>query len=235
MELGIVISAILIGFAGSLHCAGMCGPLMLSALYDKNNSTLSVKRWVSYHAGRLSAYATWGMLFGMIGTSLTIFGWQQNISIALGVIIIITAISLMAFPNLEAIIGNMIFFRLLKEKLITKYGLQKKNNIFLKGILNGILPCGLVYMAMAGAIGMQNPFKGGLFMLLFGIGTLPVLFIVLIAGSKISYSLRKYFFAFYPYMILIIGLLLIIRGMNLGNYFSPALLKLENQIQCAVK
>lgn len=231
----VLISALMIGLAGSFHCAVMCGPLMLTALFNHNNKT-SVKKWILYHLGRISTYSLWGMFFGLVGTSLKLFGWQQNISISIGVIMIASVLILKLYPTFETNIAGLYPFRVLKEKLIINQANHADRYLFVKGIFNGILPCGLVYIAMAGAAGMQDPLKGGLFMLFFGIGTLPVLLFVLLVGKTMLKPIRKYGTVFYPYMILFIGLLLIIRGMNLGNMLSPILMKgVTSHVICSPK
>ena len=225
MEISIFISALFIGLAGSFHCAGMCGPLMLTALFNNSNNTVSIKKWMIYHFGRISIYVIWGMLFGLIGTSLKLFGWQQNISISIGIMCIVGVLVLKIFPRIETHIGNFYLVRFLKEKLIYQESQHQNNHLLLNGMINGILPCGLVYIGMAGAAGMQHPLYGGLFMLFFGFGTIPILLLVFLMGKKIISPVRKYAIAFYPYMIILVGVLLIIRGLNLGIYYSPTLVK----------
>jgi sulfite exporter TauE/SafE len=98
----------------------------------------------------------------------------------------------------------------------------------LGGVVNGLLPCGLVYMALAGATAVQDPIQGGVFMILFGIGTLPLLITALVIGHKINLPMRKYLTRWYPILIGLMAIMLIIRGMNLGNMLSPALTPSEN-------
>ena len=100
---------------------------------------------------------------------------------------------------------------------------RNKCSSFFSGVLNGMLPCGLVYMAIGGAAVMQDPLKGSVFMVAFGIGTLPLLLAVLFAGKGLQPNIRKYMSVAYPYILVSMALLLIIRGLNLGSAFSPAL------------
>ncbi len=234
MQLEFLISAFLIGAAGSLHCVGMCGPLMLSNVFIHENLKESIIRWNFYHAGRIFIYATWGLLFGSIGISIKWFGMQQNISVALGISILSTMLLIKIFPTLEIKLQKLIPFTMLSKKFYPKNGSSIKS-AFVGGLLNGILPCGLVYIALAGATAMQNPIKGSIFMAAFGIGTLPMLILVLIIGSKLQLSVRKYFIKWYPVIIGLIGIMLIVRGLNLGSLLSPTLKKNSRTIiQCAI-
>jgi hypothetical protein len=103
-------------------------------------------------------------------------------------------------------------------------------------MLNGILPCGLVYVALAGATAVQNPIKGGVFMLMFGFGTLPLLSALLVFGNNMKIDFKKYLSKWYPALIGLMAIMLIIRGLNLGNFFSPAILPgSKTVVHCAVK
>jgi len=235
MQLEFLISALLIGIAGSLHCVGMCGPLMLSNVLINENLKDSIIRWNFYHLGRILIYAMWGFLFGSIGISIKWFGMQQNISVALGLGILSTILLIRIFPTVEIKLQKLIPFTMLSKKFYPKKNGSTIKSAFVGGLLNGILPCGLVYVALAGATAMQNPIKGSIFMVMFGIGTLPMLILVLIIGSKLQLSVRKYFIKWYPIMIGLMAILLIIRGLNLGNMFSPAVMKNSSaNIQCTI-
>ena len=235
MQLEFLISALLIGIAGSLHCVGMCGPLMLSNVLIHENLKESIIRWNFYHLGRILIYAMWGFLFGSIGISIKWFGMQQNISVALGLGILSTLLLIKIFPTVEIKLQKLIPFTILSKKFYSKKNSSTIKSAFVGGLLNGILPCGLVYVALAGATAMQNPIKGSIFMVMFGIGTLPMLILVLIIGSRLQLSVRKYFIKWYPIIIGLIGIMLIVRGLNLGSMLSPALIKnSRNIIQCAI-
>lgn len=234
MSVAFIISAILIGLAGSFHCAGMCGPLMLTSLFKKNEGQMSIKTWTTYHLGRISVYALWGALFGTIGTSIKFFGFQQNISLTLGIGILSIMLVIIVFPSIETKIQQYIGYKHIRNKI---YAFTKKINIspvLMGGVLNGLLPCGLVYVALAGATTMQDPIYGALFMTFFGIGTLPIMLAVMIIGVKLQFPIRKYLIKWYPVIIALMAMLLILRGMNQGNFMSPSLLVGKNEkIHCA--
>jgi sulfite exporter TauE/SafE len=234
MQLEFLISALLIGVAGSLHCVGMCGPLMLSNVLIHENLKESIIRWNFYHLGRILIYAMWGFLFGSIGISIKWFGMQQNISVAFGISILSTMLLIKLFPTVEIKLQKLIPFTMLSKNFYPKNGSTIKS-AFVGGLLNGILPCGLVYVALAGATAMQDPIRGSIFMIFFGIGTLPLLLVVMLIGSRLQLAIRKHLVKWYPIMIGFMAILLIIRGLNLGNMLSPALMKNSSaNIQCDI-
>jgi hypothetical protein len=223
MDLSFMIPALLIGLGGSLHCIGMCGPLMFSAILQPGNNSFPVSRWLLYQFGRILTYALWGAIFGSIGFSLKWFGWQQNISLALGVSILTVLFVLKFFPTVESVIASNKIYSTITSVLSPFIVARNKRSSFFSGVLNGMLPCGLVYMAIAGAAVMQDTIKGSLFMVVFGIGTLPLLLAALFAGKALQPNIKKYISVAYPYVLVSMALLLIVRGLNLGSAFSPAL------------
>lgn len=234
MDSGYIISACTIGFAGSLHCVGMCGPLMMTGLFQKGNQSFSLHRWALYHTGRIGIYAIWGLLFGLLGTSAKWFGWQQNISLSLGVGILLILLLSKLFPHLEGKIHNNFILQAIRKKLVPHIHSKIPVSSLLGGMLNGMLPCGLVYVALAGATAMQDVAAGGLFMVFFGIGNLPMLFAVMVLGQKFQLPLRAVFSKWYPALIGMMAILLIMRGMNWGTYLSPALIKGKvDTVHCA--
>ena len=224
MLLEYIIPAFLIGLGGSLHCIGMCGPLMFSSLISTKNGSLSFTDWFLYQSGRISIYAIWGIVFGTLGTSARWFGLQQNISLSLGIGILVILILTKLFPAFERKFSNILLVQFWKSKLSSLLQSKINRSEFIAGMLNGILPCGLVYVALAGATAVQDPIKGGLFMIVFGIGTLPLLSALLFFGKSMQATVRKYLTKWYPALIGIMAIMLIIRGMNLGNFFSPSIL-----------
>lgn len=231
-----IIPAFLIGLGGSLHCIGMCGPLIFSSMMNNQHGNLSLVDWLVYQSGRISVYVIWGILFGFIGTSARMFGWQQNISISLGIGILAILILTKLFPQLERKFSVILLTQFWKSKLSSLLQNKIKQSDFVKGMLNGILPCGLVYIALAGATAVQDPIKGGVFMAIFGIGTLPLLSALLFVGNQMKMNVRRQLAKWYPAFIGLMAIMLIIRGMNLGNFFSPALLPgTDTIVHCAVK
>jgi len=219
----ILLTAITLGFLGSLHCVGMCGPIALALPVVNNNSLSRFTGIIIYNIGRVLTYSILGIIFGMLGKTFIIAGYQQALSIGLGVLILI----IILFParytqrlNFTAILFKPV--SKLKVSLGKLFSKRTYSSLFTIGILNGLLPCGLVYTAIAGAIAVAEPIKAGLFMAVFGLGTLPAMLAVALAGQKISIGLRNNFRKVVPVFVVTMAVLLIMRGMNLGiPYVSP--------------
>lgn len=217
-------SAFIFGLISSLHCIGMCGPIAMMIPVDRTNPAKKVTQIITYHIGRLSAYATIGLIFGLVGKGFFLAGIQQRLSIFIGIAMIITIVT----P--EKVLANYNFskpvYRLI-SKIKSSLGKQFKNksyqSLFTIGLLNGFLPCGMVYVALFGAIAMQSVPSGVLYMLLFGIGTIPMMSSVIFFNSIMTVRFRNKVQKVIPYVGVIIGVLFILRGLGLGiPYISPA-------------
>ncbi|UOB18914.1 sulfite exporter TauE/SafE family protein [Abyssalbus ytuae] len=217
-------SAIILGFLGSFHCVGMCGPIAFVLPLDRKNPVKKFFQILLYHTGRLITYGLLGFLFGIIGKGLFISGLQQRLSIVIGVIMIIAAV--IPYGKFQKYNFSKPAFKILaqiKSSLGTQ--LRKKNftALFSIGFLNGFLPCGLVYMALFGAIAMGSPERSFLYMLLFGIGTIPLMSGAAYLGNFLSGTARKRVQQLIPVFVVIIGIFFILRGMGLGiPYISPS-------------
>lgn len=226
-----LITALMIGLVGSLHCMGMCGPIAIAIPLHKDNWLMKITGGLLYNSGRIITYGILGAIFGLLGRGIQLAGLQQWSSIALGIIMILSVV----FPVLfkEKIKIDKVFTgyasRLIGSfrKLFTKSSL---GSLLFIGLLNGLLPCGLVYMAIAGAINTNDVMMGVAFMVVFGIGTTPALLAVSLVGNVISIGFRNKVKRIIPVFIVILGILFILRGMNLGiPYVSPKTHKLEVQ------
>jgi sulfite exporter TauE/SafE len=217
-----LIAAISLGFLGSFHCVGMCGPIAL-AIPVKRTSIFSVLSGsLVYNSGRVLTYSLIGLIAGMLGQGFAFAGMQNVLSVSLGLIIIATLFVpdlIKAGPFKSALTS---FLEKLKAKLRSLFGTHKKKALFLIGMLNGLLPCGLVYLGLAGSIATGDLFKGALFMAGFGLGTLPAMLSVTLLGDRINVSFRQKIRKTIPVFVGVMALVLIIRGMNLGiPYLSP--------------
>ncbi len=218
----LIIVAFTMGLLGSFHCVGMCGPLALSLPLNSDSFWSKFSGSLFYNAGRIVTYSIFGLIFGAIGTTVALFGYQQWLSVLLGVLIIFFII----LPKRIAVFNENNAVIKLLEKLRTLIGLLflKKNysSLFSIGLLNGLLPCGLVYMAAAGAVATGDIVKSILFMAFFGLGTLPMMWSVAFFGNYVSIGIRQRIRKAYPYMMMLMACLLILRGMGLGiPYISP--------------
>lgn len=217
-----LLSAIIFGLLGSFHCIGMCGPIAFMLPIDRTNKTKGFFQILSYHLGRLFTYSLIGLLFGFLGKGFYFFGFQQQLSIIVGVLMILVIL----FPKIlqKLSLSKKISTLVLKVKNSLGKELKKKGNdtFFTIGFLNGFLPCGLVYMAVFGAITTSNAFTGSLYMFLFGLGTIPLMTAFVYLGNFTKGNFRKNIQKAIPIMVVFIGVLFIVRGLGLGiPYVSP--------------
>lgn len=220
-----ILSGLALGFLGSLHCIGMCGPIALALPTQINSRFNFYIGRILYNLGRVITYSLMGLSVGIIGQSINITGYQQLVSILLGVIILINLF-------LPAKTKNY-FTRLKPIHLITKklqstigslFKDSSKSSLLAIGVLNGFLPCGFVYVALAGAATLSNVEKSVLFMALFGIGTIPAMFSASIATKLFGQNFRRKVQRAIPVFASILAVIFILRGMSLGiPYLSPKL------------
>ena len=218
-----ILSAILLGLMGSLHCVGMCGPIAFMLPVDRANNLKKFFQIFIYHFGRLLAYGIIGLVFGVLGKGLYVFGMQQKLSIGIGILMILVV--LIPYKTFNRYNFSKPVYKII-SKIKTRLGqeLKKKTpDTFLTiGFLNGFLPCGLVYMALFGAIAMGSPSKGGLYMVLFGLGTIPLMTTAIYFSGFLKGSVRQKVQRLIPVFVVIVGILFILRGMGLGiPYVSP--------------
>lgn len=219
------LAPILLGLLGSLHCAGMCGPIAIALPLNNQSWFARISGGFLYNSGRIITYAALGAAFGLAGMGLALGGFQQWVSIILGSVMILTVIipwigsggSKMSVL-FDAITG------MLKKPFVKLFKVKSYSSLFVIGLLNGFLPCGLVYIALAGALLMSRVYEGSLYMVAFGLGTIPMMLAIAVAGNILSLKLRKRLSKVIPVFIVFLGILFILRGLNLGiPYLSPKL------------
>jgi hypothetical protein len=217
-------SALLLGLLGGFHCVGMCGPIAFMLPVDRSNSFKKNIQIFNYHFGRLLAYSLIGLVFGLVGKSLYIFGLQQQLSIAIGILmIVVVLIPTRTFNKYN--FSKPLYVLISKVKSALGQAMKKKTaDTFLTiGFLNGFLPCGLVYMAVFGSLASASALQGSLYMFLFGIGTIPLMTTAIYLGKFLNATIKQRIQKAIPVFVIIIGLLFIIRGLGLGiPYLSPA-------------
>lgn len=215
----------------------MCGPIAFVLPVDRTNKPKLLFQTFLYHLGRLLTYALIGLIFGVIGKGMYLAGFQQRLSILAGVLMIVVVLIPVKLFNkynfskpLYRVIGYV------KSKL--GFYLKRKTNstFFSIGFFNGFLPCGLVYMALIGAIAASGALEGSLYMFLFGLGTVPMMTVAVMLGNFLKVSARNKIQKIIPIFVVIIGLLFILRGLGLGiPYISPSDAKLQvstNAVPC---
>lgn len=221
------LAALMVGLLGSLHCIGMCGPIAVALPWRGESRAGLVGGLLLYNLGRILTYALLGVIAGLVGQVIAGAEFQQTVSIILGGSLILAAIVPLLFKrNLPATafsskIGAAI--RKLWQKLLGKRG---KLSLLLIGILNGFLPCGLVYVALAVAVTGGSVLDSVTYMALFGLGTVPAMFATSLAGKLAAVGVRRWLSRLLPIGLLLLGTLLVLRGMSLGIPFvSPKVSK----------
>ena len=217
-------SALIFGLISSLHCIGMCGPIAMMLPVDRNNPAKKVIQIMIYHLGRLTAYASLGFIFGVLGKGFHMAGMQQQLSIVVGVLMITIAIvpeKVFMKYNFSKPVYRLI--SKVKSSLGSQFKRKSADALFTIGLLNGFLPCGMVYAALFGAIAMQDVTLGVSYMLLYGLGTIPMMSAVVFISNILSVSLRSKLQKIIPVVAVFIGILFIIRGLGLDiAYLSPS-------------
>ena len=231
--------ALSLGLLGSLHCAGMCGPIALALPLGRKSISGKVIGVILYSLGRIITYALLGLVFGLFGKGLALAGAQQWVSIGTGAVLVLSILlpnHLLQRFSVTAPIAR--FTSQLKGQMLRFMDADRPQTLFGFGMLNGLLPCGLVYLAVMGSLASGTALNGAIFMALFGLGTAPMLMSIALAGQLLSQSIRMRFRKAVPVFVVLIGLLFIVRGLGLGiPYLSPpkGALQVEATASCCVK
>ena len=219
----VLTSAFVLGIISNLHCIGMCGPIALAIPLNRTSSLTKIGGIIQYNLGRIFTYTVLGFIVGFIGLGIELIGVLQSLSIISGIAIILYAWRKKLFTGkfLPAISSNSL------QKFTSKsMGKILKNQhpfkLFLLGMLNGILPCGMVYTALITAIIAGHPTYSALSMIIFGLGTLPGMVAITFFAHQLKVKYRSKINHALPYLVSIVGLLIVLRGMNLDiPYISP--------------
>ena len=217
-------TALFFGLISSFHCIGMCGPIAIMLPVDHKNPSKKALQILTYHLGRLTAYGSLGLLFGILGRGFYLAGFQQTISITVGILMILIVVipeKIFAKYNFSRPIYQLI--SKVKTALGSQFKRKSADALFTIGFLNGLLPCGLVYAALFGAIAMQNVTLSISYMLLYGLGTIPMMSAVVYVSNFLSFPVRNQLQKVIPIVSVIIGTLFILRGLGLDiSYVSPS-------------
>ena len=220
----VVLTGFILGITSNLHCIGMCGPIALAIPVDRKSNLTIFRDSFFYNAGRIATYTLMGLLVGSIGLSVNSIGALQWLSIVAGILLIIFAWRKTLshwLPVVHIDLGLDLFFSRSMGKLLKSGSLFK---LPLLGMLNGLLPCGMVFLALGNAILGGDFLSSALAMLAFGIGTLPGMMLVTIMSNKLSPKIRMNLLKTVPVILSLVGALIVVRGMNLGiPYISPKL------------
>jgi uncharacterized protein len=214
--------AFLTGLAGSFHCVGMCGPIAVALPIGKLSYKQAIFSRILYNAGRILTYSFLGVAFGYFGKTLFMGGFQQQISILIGLL-------MMCFILPNRLLSWSPFQKLthfLMNTFKKVFPINSPLGFILLGLLNGLLPCGFVYVALAGATTTSTPIEGAIFMAFFGLGTAPMMFSLSILAKFLTVKTRQKINTYLPLYTLLLAFFFILRGLNLGiPYMSPKIEK----------
>jgi sulfite exporter TauE/SafE len=220
-----LVAGFTVGILGSVHCIGMCGPIALVLPDAKRAGAHYLFGRLIYNAGRVLTYAALGLAVGFLGRRIALAGFQQTLTIVLGAAVLTAALLPAAGARLAARwspLGRA--HQWLSTGLGTLLRRRSLASLGLIGLLNGLLPCGLVYLALAGAAATADEIRAMFFMVGFGGGTFPAMLAVSLAGSVVPLRWRRRLTRLLPAVMALVGILLILRGLDLGIPFvSPRL------------
>ena len=212
-------SGFLLGFFGSFHCLGMCAPIAFALQQGKPGNAIKAK--LLYNLGRVATYISLGFVVGGLGNALAFAGWQKWLSLSSGFAMILVGVLAV---NLDTVLLKSATIRTYYSKLsqLTGTALKSQKSAFIIGMLNGLLPCGLVYFALFGAMASGQIIDGLLYMFFFGLGTFPLMLGTAIAGQFIQLKWRNSFKKLYPILFICLGLLVMYKAANLETVQGKA-------------
>jgi len=203
------LTALLLGFAGSMHCLGMCSPLVMAVTSMKPDAVFNR---LIYNTGRIFTYACMGTVVASAGMILPLHKLQNMVSLSLGIVLLVLGfggVRNIRIPGISSAVRQLTSFL----KGVFARQLKKRNHgtMFILGSLNGLLPCGLSLIALTWCLTLKSPLDGFNFMLLFGTGTLPVMLgltgVVPFVVNKFNWSIQKLTMS----MLIFSGVALIVR------------------------
>ncbi|MBL4705396.1 MAG: sulfite exporter TauE/SafE family protein [Flavobacteriales bacterium] len=216
-------AALLLGLLSNLHCLGMCGPIAFVLPLDRTSEFRKIFGIGIYNIGRIISYATLGGLFGLFGRGLQLGRFQQYTAISFGLIILIWIYLPRIIKGKHFNSSRLLRFNnFIRTQLGSKLKRTSPGSLLLIGVLNGLLPCGMVHLAIAGSLATGSFENGTVFMIFFGVGTLPAMTLTPYFANRISTSLKSKAQKILPYALTILAVGIMVRGMNLGiPYLSP--------------
>lgn len=219
-----ITAGIILGAFSSMHCIGMCGPLALALPVQHLAVWQQRMAAFMYNAGRIVTYSILGLLFGMAGRTIYMAGFQQWLSVISGIVIMVFIIQYYFLQKAWQPQWAKALQVFVQNNMIRLLHTERKGSFLFLGMINALLPCGMVYVALASAVNFNELQLSTAFMAAFGAGTLPLMMLLSIAGNAITFSARKKINKAVPYLMTVMAFILILRGLNLGiPFISPVL------------
>jgi len=217
-----ILQGFIIGIVGSFHCLGMCGPIALAVPPTSQSKLGQLGDSFLINTGRITTYAIMGIIPGFLGSTINMAGYQEFLSIATGVLLLVFVFIPKKWTNTIPLPGFTLIAKFVKKHFHKMINSQSKASLFGLGLLNGLLPCGLVYIALAGSLATGSVIGGVFFMLFFGLGTFPMMVSVFYFKNIISGAVRQKINKLIPVGVAVVAVILILRGLALGiPYISP--------------
>ncbi len=208
-----IYSAFLVGFLGSFHCAGMCGPIALALPLHHSSGWKILGGRLLYNSGRVLTYAVLGGMVGLLGHTISLAGYQRPLSIASGIIILLAVLMPFVFKRVDALTKiSVLYSTKLKDLFRKLFGKKSGLTMLFIGVVNGLLPCGFVYLALAGAIASGSFTDSILYMVFFGLGTIPMMLTLSMIGKMGGAGFGRIVHKASPFVAVSVAILLIIRG-----------------------
>jgi uncharacterized protein len=219
----ILIAGFTLGLAGSFHCIGMCGPLSLALPVHHLSAPAKFFSLLLYQLGRIFTYSLIGLLLGLAGHRIYIAGYQQAFSITMGAVILMFALFYFLHRQVKLKFLEKYYFFVQQQVSFLLKSVSGPGGFLLMGMVNGLLPCGMVYVAMMTTLAFSEVYQSVVFMAMFGAGTLPAMMLVAYSGKFFKPGFRMRVKKLLPVFVFVMGLILVLRGLNLGiPFISPA-------------
>ena len=219
----IISMAFVMGLIGSFHCLGMCGPIAMALPMGHRNNSSRLLGGVIYNLGRVFTYSFLGLILGLAGDFLISAKIQNIVSITFGALIVVYLLLPSKTKTVLKISPNQALLVRLRKQIAKFLYIENNSSLFGIGMLNGLLPCGMIYLALTSSFLAGNAWKGSLFMASFGLGTFPTMLAAVFFGSFLNQHIRTKLRKLVPVFLFFMAALLIVRGMNLGiPYLSPS-------------
>lgn len=221
----IISMAFVMGAVGSLHCIGMCGPIAMALPMGNRHSSGRLVGGLLYNFGRITTYAWLGLILGLAGDFLITPSIQRTVSVVFGVAILLYLLLPSTLKNKvgKATPAKGLLLEL-RQQLSKLLSTPTNSSLYGIGLLNGLLPCGMIYLALTTSFLTGSTINGSLFMAAFGLGTMPAMLTAVFFGSYLNQQVRIKLRKAVPVFLACMAALLVLRGLNLGiPYVSPAL------------
>lgn len=215
------------GLITGFHCLGMCGGFVIS-YSAKLEGKYNPLPHLAYNIGRVVSYSALGAIVGFLGSLFILsYSTQGKLIILASFIMVLLGLNLL---------GVLTVFRRIKFGVknplakFVSYGARGKRGPLLLGLLNGFVPCGMVYIILFTYVPFSgSALQGALAMAVFGLGTIPLMFIYGSAVSKLAGMLSKNFVKYSGVIVLILAVIMLNRGLVLAEIPDTPTMNLTEQ------